>query len=278
MERIASLNDPRVAPYRNLRERTLRGENLFVAEAALVVRRLIESDYAVESIFATEEHAEKFEEMVGGDVPVYVAERALMVDVVGFPFHRGVMAAGRRHASPTLDEIMKRLQNKSPLTLIVCPETTQAENLGMVFRSAAAFGADAVVLGAKTCDPLSRRALRTSMGAVLRIPFIRCGKLGIDLERLKQHWNVHLAGAVLADDARLLPEVVWPDRVGLMLGNEFEGLAEAWLTLCDQKVTIPMAPGTDSLNLGVAAGVFVYERMRNRLLKPRGLHGPDEDR
>jgi tRNA G18 (ribose-2'-O)-methylase SpoU len=267
MHPITSLDDPRVAPYRNLRERTLRGENLFIAEAALIVRRLIESDYAVQSIFATREHAEELEALVGDDIPVYVADRALMVEIVGFPFHRGAMAIGRRHASPPLDEVMDLLESKPQLTLLVCPETTQAENLGMVFRTAAAFGVDAVLLGPTSCDPLCRRALRTSMGGVLRVPFVRSKDLAADLHALKQRWNVRLAAAVLADDAESLPEVAWPDRVGLMLGNEFDGLRDEWIALCDHKVTIPMAPGTDSLNLAVAAGVFVYERMRKLLAR-----------
>jgi len=185
-----------------------------------------------------------------------------MVEIVGFPFHRGAMAIGRRRESPSIEEVIRPLDDNVLLTLLVCPETTQAENLGMVFRTAAAFGVDAVLLGPRSCDPLCRRTLRTSMGAVLRVPFVRSDDLATDLETLKQRWNVRLAAAVLADDAKPLPEIAWPDRVGLMLGNEFDGLRDQWLAHCDEKVTIPMAPGADSLNVGVAAGVFVYERMR----------------
>lgn len=265
MHRITTLNDPRVASYRNLRERTLRGDNLFIAEADLVVRRLIESDYAVESIFTTEEHAKELAALAEDETPVYVADKSLMVDIVGFPFHRGALAVGRRHEPPSLESVMKSLERESRLTFVLCPETTQAENLGMVFRSAAAFGVDAVILGPKSCDPLCRRALRTSMGGVLRMPFVRSTDLLEDLKTLRERYNVHLAATVLADDAELLPNVKWPGRIGLMLGNEFNGLSDEWLDLCDHKVTIPMAPGTDSLNLGVAAGVFMYERMRQPL-------------
>lgn len=267
MQLITSLDDPRVAPYRNLRERTLRGENLFIAEAALVVRRLIESDYQVQSILATEEHAAGLKPLVDDRVPIYVAERSLMAEIVGFPFHRGALAVGRRHESPTIDAVMQRLKAKLQWTLVVCPEATQAENLGMVFRTAAAFGVDAVVIGPKSCDPFCRRALRTSMGNVLRVPFVRSSDLAADLRTLRERYGVQLAATVLADDAELLPQVDWPERVGLMLGNEFAGLTDEWLDLCDHKITIPMAAGTDSLNLGVAAGVFVYERMRSLLAK-----------
>ena len=265
MNAITSLDDPRVAPYRNLRDRALRGEYLFIAESGLVVRRLIESEYEVESIFSTQEHVAELAGLVADDTPIFVADPSLMVEIVGFPFHRGVMAIGRRRETPSLESMMQTLEEKSQLTLLVCPETAQAENLGMVFRTAAAFGVDAVILGPRSCDPLCRRALRTSMGGALRMPFVRSTDLAGDLRTLKERYAVRLAATVLADDAKLLPNVIWPERVGLMLGNEHDGLSEDWLSLCDYQVTIPMAPGTDSLNLGVAAGVFVYERMRKLL-------------
>ncbi len=94
------------------------------------------------------------------------------------------------------------------------------------------------------------------------MPFVSSTDLAADLRSLKERWNVQLVAAVLADDAELLAEVAWPDRVGLMLGNEFEGLGDEWLALCDRRITIPMTPGADSLNLGAAAAVFIYERMR----------------
>ncbi|MHB8903069.1 MAG: TrmH family RNA methyltransferase, partial [Thermoguttaceae bacterium] len=154
MQFITSLDDPRVAPYRNLRERTLRGENLFIAEAALVVRRLIESDYHVQSILATDQLAGQFQTLVHDETPIYVADPSLVAAIVGFPFHRGALAVGRRHPEPPLDVLLQRLHARPQWTLLVCPETTQAENLGMIFRTAAAFGVDAVVLGPKSCDPL----------------------------------------------------------------------------------------------------------------------------
>jgi tRNA G18 (ribose-2'-O)-methylase SpoU len=268
MQRITSLDDPRTAEYRNLRDRALRGENLFIAEGDLVVRRLLESEYEVESLFVSDEQAERF---AAADIAmrVYVADRKLMVDIVGFPFHRGVMAIGRRRPPVAIESVMNDLEANARLTFLVCPETAQAENLGMVFRSAAAFGVDAVLLGPKTCDPLCRRALRVSMGGSLCLPLVRSENLAEDLRTLRSRWGMRIAAAVLADDAELLPEVDWPPRVGLMLGNEFDGLSDEWLALCDQKITIPMAPGSDSLNLGVAASVFIYERMRSTLKRDR---------
>jgi tRNA G18 (ribose-2'-O)-methylase SpoU len=259
MQRIHSLSDPRVAPYRNLRDRTLRGESIFLAEGELLAMRLLESDYEVESVLVSEAYAEKFQRAASGRCPVYVASESLLVEVVGFPFHRGALAAGRRRPSPSLDELVSRKGLSDPLSLAICPDVTKPENLGLVFRTAAAFGTDAVLLGRRCCDPLSRRALRLSMGGVLRVPWTRSENLADDLRALKEHWRVELVAAVLDDRAERLMDLRWPPRAGLLLGNEMDGLGDQWLVLCDRCVTIPMQPGTDSLNLGVAAGIFLYQ-------------------
>lgn len=264
MQRIESLDDPRVAAYRNLRERTLRGENLFIAEALLVVRRLLASQYPVESIFAADDVAGELRALAPPGIPIYVATRRLIAQIAGFPFHRGAMAVGRRRPLPSLEALLAPLEQEDDLTLIICPETTQAENLGMVFRTAAAFGVDAVLLGQKSCDPLCRRGLRVSMVA-LTVPFTRSADLAADIQLLRSRWRFRLLATVLDDTARRLPEVAWPDRAGLMIGNEYAGLSETWLAGCDERITIPMAAAADSLNLGVATGIFVYERMRGRI-------------
>lgn len=259
MQWIESIDDPRVASYRNLPERTLRGESLFVAEGRLLVLRLLESDYRAESVFVSEQYADEFRSRVGDATPLYVASEALLVDVVGFKFHRGVLAAGRRGKLSTLDELMGRKGIEDPVNLLICPEVAQPENLGLVFRSAAGFGVDGVLLGRACSDPFSRRCLRTSMGAVLRVPYLKSSDLLADLCRLRERWRVELLAAVLDEQAEPLAGLRWPSRAGILLGNEHEGLRSDWLSASDRRVTIPMQPGTDSLNLGVAAGIFIYE-------------------
>jgi len=270
MERIETVDDPRVAAYRNLRERTLRGESIFIAEGRLVAERLLESDYEAASVFCSDEYADEFQQKAGADVPVYVATEKLLLEVAGFPFHRGVLAAGRRPPPLTLDEMMAPVSHVTDTgegtaavgRWIICPHVTNQENMGLVFRTAAAFGVDGIVLGHRCCDPLSRRCLRTSMGAVFRVPFIRGDDLLEELRSLKRRWGVELFAAVLDQQAERLDEVCWPARAGILLGHEFEGLGPQWLAECDRRVTIPMQPGTDSLNLGVAAGIFVYAMTR----------------
>jgi tRNA G18 (ribose-2'-O)-methylase SpoU len=132
----------------------------------------------------------------------------------------------------------------------------------MVFRTAAAFGVDGVLLGQRSCDPFSRRSLRLSMGGALQLPFVKSRDILGDLGRLKTHGGVTLVAAVADQQAEPLPQFSWPTRTALLLGSEFEGLDADSLALCDRRVTIPMRPGTDSLNLGVAAGIFVYQMQK----------------
>ena len=146
-----------------------------------------------------------------------------------------------------------------PLRLVVLPEVTKPENLGLVLRSAAAFGLNGVLLGNRSCDPLSRRCLRTSMGAALSVPFVRSADLAADLPYLTKHWGMVLFATVLDPSAEVIHSVAWPKQVGLLIGNEADGLASAWLTHCERRITIPMVGGVDSLNLGVAAGIALYE-------------------
>lgn len=262
MERIGSLDDPRVAAYRNLRDRTLRGESVFVAEGCVLTRRLLASRFETESLLVDEEYADEFQQLAAGRMPVYVAPKTLLLSIVGFPFHRGALAIGRRPPPRTLEEVLAHAAPspcRQPLRVLVLPEVTKPENLGLAFRAAAAFGIDAVLLGPRSCDPLSRRAMRVSMGSVLTAPFARSTDLARDLAALRNHWGVELNAAVLDKDAQPLACAAWPPRSAVVFGNEFDGLSADWLSLCDRRLTIPMQPNTDSLNLGVATGIFLYE-------------------
>jgi tRNA G18 (ribose-2'-O)-methylase SpoU len=262
MERIESIDDPRIAPYRNLRDRTLRGEEIFLAEGRDVTLRLLESPFVTESILAADAFAPEFERLVGDRIPLYVGPESLLIEVVGFKFHRGVLAIGRRCEPLSFDALMAQLARKPRFRMVICPEITKPENMGLVFRSAGAFGLDAMLVGGQSCDPFSRRCLRVSMGGVLRVPYVKTPQLLADLKRLKQVCSVELAAAVVDPQAEPLADVPWPARAGVLMGNEYTGLSQEWLDVCDRRVTIPMVPGVDSLNLGVSAGIFLYEMTR----------------
>jgi tRNA G18 (ribose-2'-O)-methylase SpoU len=264
MQRVDSIDDPRVAPYRNLRDRTLRGESIFVTEGRVLTRRLLESPFEAESVLAAEGFVAEFAPLAGDRTALYVAAESLLLEIVGFPFHRGVLGCGRRPPAKTLAELMAAVDRPGPLCLVICPEVTKPENLGLVFRAAAGLGVDGVLLGQRCCDPLSRRALRVSMGGVLGVPFARSQNVLEDLQTLKTLYGLELLATVLDGRAEPIQQVRWPPRAGLLLGNEADGLGDHYLSLCDRRLTIPMRPGTDSLNLGVAAGIFLYEMTRSR--------------
>lgn len=257
------MDDPRIAPYRNLPDRTLRGENIFIAEGKLVALRLLESPYGIESLLAAEEHAEQMATLVGDRAPVFVASEELVRQIVGYPFHRGVLALGRRPDKiPTWQELLEGHSLDRPLRLVVLPAINQPENLGLIFRSACALGMDGVLLGPWTVDPLSRRVLRLSMGGVLHIRWARTEHLLEDLHQLGHRWQVLRAAAVVDPAAIPLEQFCWPQRAAVLLGNEFEGLAPELQQLCEVRLTIPMHRPMDSLNVGVAAGIFLYAMSR----------------
>jgi tRNA G18 (ribose-2'-O)-methylase SpoU len=271
---IESLNDPRIVAYCNLRDRTLRGEQMFVAEGRLLVERLLASRFDVESLLVAESLAAEFAPRVPQGVPIYVASEHLLQSIIGFYLHQGVLAVGKRRSEMSLEEMLGGADCQSaahdrsatcpttPLGVVICPAITKPENMGLVFRVAAGLGADGILLGPQCCDPFSRRCLRVSMGAVFSAPFRKSPDLAADLDQLRDRWGVEIVAAVLDERAVPLFSIRWPRRAAVMLGNEFDGLDDRWLSYCSQRATIPMARQTDSLNLGVAAGIFVYEMLR----------------
>lgn len=256
IERIANLDDERLWPYRQLKDRELaRDGERFLAEGEFIVRRLIASKYPVESVLISERRADALSGMVPSDVPLYVLSDALVHRVIGFKFHSGVIACGRRIASQDLDALVS---GKESLTLVVCPETANAENLGSLIRISAAFSADAILLGERCCDPFWRQSVRVSMGTVFSLPMVRSENLLSDMRRLRGRWGVELIAAVLGENAESLREFRRQARTAILFGNEAQGLAPEHIEGCDRRVTIPMKPGVDSLNVAVAAGVFLF--------------------
>jgi tRNA G18 (ribose-2'-O)-methylase SpoU len=263
VERVHSIADDRVAVYRNLKDRELAREGeRFIAEGPLVVRRLLESDYPVESLLLAEHRVEEFAALAPAGAAVYAGSRELLNGVIGFKFHSGVIACGRRKPAVELEQVVVPKDRR--LTLVILPETANAENLGALMRISAAFGADAMVLGERSCDPFWRQAIRVSMGAVFRLPLVRSADLGSDLRRLREAFGVELAAAVVEEGAEPLSSAGRGKRLGLLFGNEAQGLSAEYVAGCDRRVTVPMSLGTDSLNVAVSAGIFLYHFMQVR--------------
>jgi tRNA G18 (ribose-2'-O)-methylase SpoU len=258
---VDSLDDPRIAHYRGLKDRDLaRTGDLFIAEGDYVVRRLLASRYPTVSLLLSNRKVEKVAPLVPADVPVYAGDDSLIRQVLGFKFHTGVIAVGRRLPSPSLDSLFDR--RTVPMTLTVCPEVSNSDNIGALIRISAAFGVDAMVLGERCHDPFWRQSIRVSMGTIFSMPLVRSDNLLRDMKALRERWGVQLIATVLSDDAEPLAKAPRPERIGLLFGNEAQGLDEAHVAACDRRVTIPMKLGTDSLNVAVSAAVFLYHFTR----------------
>lgn len=253
---IAAIDDPRLSPYRNLKDRDLAREGgLFIAEGEMVVRRLLESGVETVSVLAADGKAQRIAAWVGEGVPLYVVAAEKMNGIVGFKFHSGIMAVGRRPPRLTLEQVMPA---QGRCLLAVCPEIANTENLGVMVRIAAAFGVRAMVLGERCCDPFYRQAIRVSMGNVFGVPIVQSASLSDDLAQMKERWGIERLATVLGGSAETLRQVRAPARAALLFGNEARGLDGKWLEQCDRRITIPMPPGVDSLNVAVAAGIFLH--------------------
>lgn len=259
---IDDLADPRLAPYRELNQRNLiRGSGLFIAEGDKVTERLIASRYPVDSLLAEEDQAARLAPRLPDQTPIYVVSRKLLEATIGFNFHRGVLACGRRLPGPTVAEVAGD-DSASTATILVCPEVHDPTNLGSIIRTAAALGCQAMILGERSADPFSRRVLRVSMGAALQLPIVESNNLAVDLVALRNR-GYSLAATVLDPAAQPLRTFLPPPKLAILLGSEGHGLTPEWLGLCDRRITIPMALGIDSLNVAVAAAVMLYHCTRS---------------
>lgn len=258
---VINLADPRLADYRDIRDRGLRGRDgipgLFVGEQPLIVQRMLSMPGVTKSVLVVTTWADRIAPLAPPEVPVYVAPLDLMRRVAGFTVHRGVLAVGYRAKveRPSLHAI---ISGDGPLTLLLCEDIANIDNIGLLFRNAAAFGVDGVLLSPKCHDPLYRKSLRVAIGRTLSVPFARCNDRPGELERLKRNWNFTLVAAAMDERAVELDSAPCPKRVGLVVGPEFDGLPSATLDQCDAIVKVPMARGVDSLNVAVAAAVCLH--------------------
>ena len=255
--RVESLDDPRVALYRNVKDRELerRGRH-FIAEGAHLVRRLLDSDFPIDSVMLADRRVDEIAPLVPEHIPIYALPQSLMNEILGLTFHSGVLACARRKPAQTLDEVVPK--NRERLTLVICPDISNVENIGSLIRLAAGFGADAMILGERSHDPFWRQSVRVSMGTIFRLPLLQTDDLARDLRRLREEWGVEMVATVLDPSAEPLERAKRGQKLGILFGGEAQGLERQWTDACDRKVTIPMHHGTDSLNVAVAAGVFLY--------------------
>lgn len=255
---IGDAEDPRIADYRFVRERDLVGrEGRFVIEGEVVLAVAArQSRFALASVLIAADRVPRLGDLIDAvpaDVPVMSAAPKVMDAIVGFPIHRGILAIGR--ARPP-EDVAALLAGLPPRALVVAlAGLANHDNVGGIFRNAAAFGADLVLLDDESCDPLYRKAIRVSAGGVLRVPWVRVGGTGDMLDRLAAAGFTTLALSP-AGHERLCDLPPLP-RAALLLGAEGPGLPQAVLARC-RTVTIPMSGGFDSLNVATTSGIALH--------------------
>jgi tRNA G18 (ribose-2'-O)-methylase SpoU len=257
-------DDPRITAYRDIRERDLVGrEGLFIAEGEVVLRMLLHGSlHAPLSVLIDARRIPALTGLIAAvphGVPVYAAQQAVLDVIAGFPIHRGILALGRR---ATLPDAATLLAEAGPRAIIVALfGIANHDNMGGIFRNAAAFGAHAVILDSDCCDPLYRKAIRVSVGAALTVPFARLAR-GEDVPALL-HAGGFQALALSPAGTVALSDVVMPGRVAVLFGTEGAGLPTALLGRT-RTVRIAMAGGMDSLNVATASGIVLHHLVAGR--------------
>jgi tRNA G18 (ribose-2'-O)-methylase SpoU len=253
---VRDVDDPRLADFRDLTLADRRpdrpgGRGLVIAEGVTVVRRLLASPYPPRAVFGVPAKiSELASDIAAVAAPCYAGSAELMARVVGFHLNRGVLATADRAPVPSVPQLVARSQH-----LAVLEGINDHENLGALFRNAAALGVDAVLLGVGCADPLYRRSVRVSMGHVLRVPFAPLSRWPGDLQVLRAAGFRIVALTPSADAVPLAKAGVAIGRVAWLLGAEGPGLSAAALGAADLVVRIPMVPGVDSLNVATAAAI-----------------------
>lgn len=254
---VASLDDPRVDAYRHIADpQYLTAHGLFVAEGRLVLRRLVASPaWVTRSILVTQAALDSLgASLDAATAPVYVVNQAVMNDIAGFNIHRGCLALAERPPARSLDAA--RLTGVS--RMVVLEGVNNPDNVGGIFRSAAAFGVELVVLGPNCGDPLYRKAVRTSMAATLAVPFVQASAWPSNLTAMRSAGFDVIALTPAGAAAPLHELSVRAPRVALLVGAEGEGLSPAALDAATCRARIPMTGGIDSLNVTAAASIAMY--------------------
>ena len=256
---VANASDPRLADYTRLRDvalrRTLEAEHgLFLAEGDKVVRRAIAAGHRPRSFLMSPRWLETLADVLdaAGDVPCFLVEEAVAEAVTGFHVHRGALASLHRRPLPAPCEILRDARR-----VVVLEDVVDHTNVGAIVRSAAALGAEGALLSPRCADPLYRRAVKVSMGAVFSLPYARLDDWATAPELLREYGFTTLALTPDADAADLAGFRT-PLRTALLIGAEGGGLSSRWLAAADARVRVAMAAGIDSLNVAAATAVACW--------------------
>ncbi|TWT55716.1 TrmH family RNA methyltransferase [Allorhodopirellula solitaria] len=252
---VSDPSDPRLDAYRNVRTRD--PSDGFVAEGSLVVRRLLQSEIPLRSLLLHKGQEHKYVDRIDSSTPVFVVDPHIGEQIAGYDFHRGVLAHGECPALLASEELNQRRPRLS-LALIAISDP---ENVGSLLRSAAALGVHDILIGPRTITPYARRVIRVSMASVFHHRFYRLDHPLDQIAEL-QATGIQFAATTLDKDAIEIEQLRTLSTGGgtvLVVGNEAQGLDQSVQDLCTFRTTLPMDATTDSLNVGVAGAIFLYE-------------------
>jgi tRNA G18 (ribose-2'-O)-methylase SpoU len=281
LEQISSLDLPELAPYRTMRRSAEHeAQGIFIAEGEKVTRRLLESRFTVVSVVLPEKWLEDFRPLLAArseDFTVYLAEKELLESITGFSLFQGVLAVGKIPQISSLDDILQK--SSAPKLLVAVDELANAENLGALMRNCVAFGVQVLLVGETCSSPYLRRSVRNSMGTVFQLPVWEV-KMANEVVRMRHDdppkfslaqtlrdlraRGVRCIAAHPLPGAKILSRTDFSGDCCIVFGSEGHGISQAVLDACDECVAIPMANAVDSLNVGAAAAVFLYEANRQR--------------
>jgi tRNA G18 (ribose-2'-O)-methylase SpoU len=293
---ITALDQPELAPYRTLKRSAAHAQlGIFVVEGDKVLDRLLESDFTVVSVLITEERFPEYQARLHArpepDIAVFVCAKPVLEGMVGFEIYQGVLAIAKTPPPLTLEKILAT--GPRPRLLVAMDGLSNAENVGTLMRNCVAFGVTALIAGETCCNPYLRRTVRNSMGAIFKLPVLEVGKAdfarwgerpreplqtsangspGVSphlsslvetLRELHAH-GIHTIAAHPHTDKKVLSQADFTGDCCVVFGSEGHGISKEVLAACDEAVAVPMANGVDSLNVSMAAAVFLYEANRQR--------------
>jgi tRNA G18 (ribose-2'-O)-methylase SpoU len=282
VRKIESFDAPELQPYATMRRsREHEQQGIFIAEGIKVTQRLLESNFTVISMVAPEEWLAEFRPLLEKrpeDVIVYIAEKRLLESLTGFSMFQGVLSVGKIPAPVSFEKVLE--DSPQPRLFVAVDALTNAENLGALARNCVAFGVQALIVGETSSSPFLRRAVRNSMGTILQLPVVELARLG---QWRPRDFTSHTTAMTLVEclnafrargirciaahphtDKRVLSQADFTRDCCIVFGSEGDGISPAVLAACDDAVAIPMPPHVDSLNVGAAAAVFLYEANRQR--------------
>jgi tRNA G18 (ribose-2'-O)-methylase SpoU len=265
IQTIADLELPELQPYRTLRrQEEHRRQEIFVAEGEKTLRRLLETNLRILSVLLTEEWLKIFEPHLQNrreEIHAYVAEKSLLERMTGFTMFQGLMAVAKIPAALSLEKILEI--SPAPKLFVATDGVGNAENLGTLVRNSAAFSVNGLLISQSSSSPFLRRAVRSSMGGIFKIPVLENLDLVETLGELRRRKIFCIAAHPHAEQ-KILPETDLRKDCCIVFGNEAHGVSKTVLAACDAVVAVPMPDDVDSMNVSSAGAVFLYEVWRQR--------------